>query len=81
MPGNQTKLTKMLTVIANIGIIIDLYPKGNPKITLVAAVYEATNGVPENPSGGRWVREVEKKINLLCCSIGIPLTTCQNQII
>ena len=33
----KEKLTKMLTAIAKIGIMTDLYPKASPKITLVAA--------------------------------------------
>jgi hypothetical protein len=45
MPGSQTKLTKMLTVIANTGIITDLYPKANPKITLVAAIVKCLDVV------------------------------------
>ena len=33
----KLKLTKMLTAMAKIGIITDLYPNARPKITLVAA--------------------------------------------
>lgn len=33
----KVKLTKMLTAIAKIGIMTDLYPKANPKMTFVAA--------------------------------------------
>jgi len=35
--GAKEKLTKMLTMIAKIGIMTDLYPNASPKITLVAA--------------------------------------------
>ena len=33
----RLKLTKMLTAMAKMGIMTDLYPKASPKITLVAA--------------------------------------------
>ena len=45
MPGSQTKLKKMLIVIANTGIITDLYPKANPKITLVVAIVKCLDVV------------------------------------
>ena len=41
----QTKLTKMLTIIANTGIIKKLYPKANPKITLVVVIVKCLDVV------------------------------------